>query len=90
MGQQHIGLKVDLIDDAGGIIDSRCARINNQLLVYYTDPVGAYNLRNKQKLSHPNIMGQNKINGTLRLQLNDPYQIQNLSQIKLSVQQTCS
>ena len=90
VGQQHLGVRIELIDAGGDVFDSRCAPIDNRLFVYYSDPVGVYNLRDKQKLSRPSILGQNNVYGTFRVHLNDPYQIQNLSRIKLSIQKTCS
>jgi hypothetical protein len=32
-GQQHIGLRVDLLDAGGNVFDSRCARINNERFI---------------------------------------------------------
>jgi hypothetical protein len=46
-GQQHIGLRVDLLDAGGNIIDSRCARINNERFIRYERPAGTYNLRDR-------------------------------------------
>lgn len=89
-GQQHVGLRVDMLDAGGSIIDSRCTRVNNQLLIVYSDPVGAYNLRDRKRLSRPNIMGQNKISGTLRIQIENTQQLRDLAKVKLSVQQTCN
>lgn len=89
VGVQHVGLKVDLLDANGGVIDSRCAKIENQMFIFYSEPVGTYNLRDMKRLSRPNVMGQNKVHGTLRIQLHNTYQIQNLSRIQLSVEKTC-
>lgn len=89
-GQQHIGLQVDLIDAGGSIIDSRCAKINNQVFINYSDPVGTYNIRDKRRLSRPNVMGQNSVDGTLRVHLKTVEQIENLARIKLTVQKTCN
>ena len=88
-GQQHIGLAVDLLDASGNVLDSRCARINNQLFINYSNPAGAYNLRDKRANSRPNVMGQNNVYGTLRVHVNNQ-QIQDLAKIKLNVQRTCS
>lgn len=88
-GQQHVGLVVDMLDASGNIIDSRCARINNQLFINYTAPVGAYNLRDKRANSRPNVMGQNNVFGTLRVHINDAQQLQDLAKIKLNIQRTC-
>lgn len=88
-GQQHIGLRVDLLDAGGNTIDSRCARINNERFIYYEKPTGAYNLNNLYANSRPNIYGQNNVYGTLQVSINNLQQMQSLAKIKLSIQQTC-
>lgn len=88
-GRQHIGVRIDLIDASGSVFDSRCARVDNQLFINYSDPVGTYNLRDKRRLSRPNVMGQNNVYGTFRVHLHNTSQIENLARIKLSVQKTC-
>lgn len=90
IGQQHMGLVVDMLDASGNIIDSRCARINNELFVFYENPLGAFNLRDKRAFSRPNIMGQNNVYGTLRVNIRDVTQLQDLAKIKLNLQRTCS
>lgn len=90
MGQQHMGLVVDLLDASGNTIDSRCARINNELFVFYEKPSGAFNLRDKRAFSRPSIMGQNNVYGTLRVNIRDVNQLQDLAKIKLNLQRTCS
>ena len=90
MGQQHVGLVVDMLNASGDVIDSRCARINNELFVFYEKPKGAYNLRDIRTDSRPSIMGQNNVYGTLRVHIKDKDQLQDLAKIKLSVQKTCS
>lgn len=90
LGQQHIGLRVDLLDAGGNQIDSRCARINNELFVNYSKPRGTYNLNTLQQDSRPNIMGQNNVYGTLRVNINDIGQLQDLAKIKLNIQRTCA
>lgn len=89
-GQQHIGLTVDMLNASGEIIDSRCARINNELFVFYEKPSGAYNLRDQRTDSRPSIMGQNNVYGTLRVHIKNTDQLEDLAKIKLSVQGTCS
>jgi len=90
VGQQHIGLRVDMIDQNGQLFDSRCARINNELFISYTKPKGVYNLNEQYAIARPNIMGQNEVHGILHLQLTDRDQIKNLKKVTLNIQQTCS
>jgi hypothetical protein len=89
-GQQHIGLRVDLLDAGGDIIDSRCARINNERFIRYERPVGTYNLRDRYTDSRPNILGQENVYGTLRVGIRTTEQLEDLAKIKLTVQRTCT
>jgi hypothetical protein len=89
-GQQHIGLRVDLLDAGGNLIDSRCARINNERFIRYERPVGTYNLRDRYINSRPNIFGQENVYGTLRVGIRTAQQLEDLVKIKLTVQRTCT
>lgn len=90
LGQQHIGLRVDMLDAGGNIIDSRCARINNELFINYENPKGTYNLHDIQRDSRPSIMGQNNVYGTLRVSIRNIQQLEDLAKIKLNIQRTCT
>ena len=89
-GQQHIGLRVDLLDAGGNIIDSRCARINNERFIRYERPAGTYNLRDRYINSRPSIFGQENVYGTLRVGVRTTQQLEDLTKIKLTVQRTCT
>jgi hypothetical protein len=89
-GQQHIGLRVDLLDAGGNIIDSRCARINNERFIHYERPVGTYNLNELYSDSRPNILGQNNVYGTLQVSIKNVQQMKELAKIKLNIQRTCA
>lgn len=89
LGQQHIGLRVDMVDQKGQVFDSRCARINNELFLHFDKPRGTYNLNEMREISRPNIMGQNEVYGVLNLHIKDHYQLKNLAKVRLEVQSTC-
>jgi hypothetical protein len=89
-GQQHIGLRVDLLDAGGNVIDSRCARINNERFIRYERPAGTYNLRDRYTNSRPSIFGQENVYGTLRVGIKTTQQLEDLAKIKLTVQRTCT
>lgn len=89
-GQQHIGLRVDLLDAGGNIIDSRCARINNERFIRYERPVGTYNLNDRYTDSRPSIFGQENVYGTLRVGIRTTQQLEDLAKIKLNIQRTCT
>jgi hypothetical protein len=87
-GEQHIGLQVELVDSGGTTLDSVCTRVNTDAFIRYSDPnLASYEL-NYRSLDHrPDIVGQNKIGGTLRLNVAD---VSNLAKVKLTVQKTCN
>ena len=90
-GRQHIGLKVDLKDAGGRVIDSRCARIDTGLFVGYTEPqfeVVAWNQQNRN--IRPVINGDASVYGVLRLHIKQPEMIGNVSRVNLTVEKTCT
>ena len=89
-GQQHLGLRVDLLDAGGSIIDSRCARINNERFIRYERPAGTYNLRDRYTNSRPSIQGENDVYGILAVHIKNTQQMQELSKIKLSIERACT
>ena len=89
-GQQHIGLRVDLLDADGNIIDSRCVRINNERFIRYERPAGTYNLRDRYTNSRPRIFGQENVYGRIRVGVRTTQQFEDLAKIKLTVQRTCT
>lgn len=91
MGQQHFGLRVDLIDIHGDVMDSRCANINNELFVRYSEPnQGVTNLNNRSAHLRPDIVGQNVMTGTLRLNITNLTNVNSLAKLKLSIEKSCS
>ena len=88
-GQQHLGLQVQLVDGAGSVMDTRCARINNEQFISFRQPQGTVNYNDLASDSQPNIQAQTGLSGTLRVHMKTPHQMQNLSSIRLSVQKTC-
>jgi hypothetical protein len=88
-GQQHLGLRVDLMDAGGGIVDTRCARINNERFINFRQPQGTVNYNDLERNALPNVYGHESVSGTLRVHLKNQYQLQNVSSIRLSVQKTC-
>lgn len=89
VGRPFLAIKVDMQDGAGKTFDSRCTKIDAERFVYYNDPRGSHNYNEFKTRSRPNFMGQNLWQGTLRLNLSNAYEIENLSKIKLSIQNSC-
>ena len=86
----YIGLRVDLLDAGGSIIDSRCARINNERFIRYERPRGTYDLRDRYTNSRPSIQGENDVYGILAVHIKNTQQMQELSKIKLSIERACT
>ena len=89
-GQQHIGLRFDLLDAGGNVIDSRCARIDNRRFIHYDRPQGTYNLNELYTDSRPSILGHNDVYGILQVNIKNTQQMQELAKIKLTVERTCT
>jgi hypothetical protein len=70
IGRQHIGLRVDLKDAGGQVVDSRCAKIDTSLFIRYTESqleVVHWNEGNKN--IRPVIDGNASVYGILRVHL---------------------
>lgn len=89
-GQQHLGIQIEFLDGDGRPITSQCASVNNEMFVAYSQPHGVYNYNQLRQLSRPNIMGQNQMQGTLRIPIGNPHNIEDLAKIRLGVQKTCA
>ena len=89
-GQQHLGLRVDLLDAGGNTIDSRCNKIPTGGLIHYHRPQGTYNLNALYTDSRPSILGQNYVYGNLRVHIKNTQQMQELAKIKLTIERTCT
>ncbi len=91
IGQPHMGLRVDLLDAKGALVDTRCANISTEMFVRYSEPnLPMINWNSERVLVRPDIVGQNKINGVLRVHFNDPAAVADLARIRLNIQQTCT
>lgn len=90
-GRQHIGLRVDLKDASGQVVDSRCAKIDTSLFVRYTEPnfeVVHWNDVNRNL--RPVINGDASVYGVLRVHLHDKDVIGNVNKVSLTVEKTCT
>jgi hypothetical protein len=90
-GQPHLGLRVDMLDAAGALVDSRCANISSEMFIRYSQPnLDLINWNSERSFVRPDIVGQNKINGVLRVHFNNPTVVGDLARIRLNIQQTCT
>ena len=86
-GRPHVGLRVDLVDAGGLVVDSRCAKIDTSLFVnWYSSQ------QEVESASVPRtaINGQASVYGTLRVGMRDPEQFRRAVKIKLNIEKTCA
>lgn len=90
-GRQHIGLRVDLKDAGGRVLDSRCARIDTSLFVNYTEPqFEVVHWNDQSRNLRPVINGDASVYGVLRINLKTKELISDVARISLTVEKTCS
>lgn len=91
VGQQHVGLQVDLLDAGGDVIDSRCAKIKTEAFIKYAEPnVGSANWNNRSSWLRPSIIGQQTVKNEIWLHIHSLEQMNELARIKMSIQKTCT
>jgi hypothetical protein len=90
VGRQHIGLRVDLKDAGGSVVDSRCARIDTSLFVSYTEPrLEVVHWNDANRNLRPVINGDASVYGVLRVHLHNKELIGNVNKVTLTVEKTC-
>ena len=90
VGRQHIGLRVDLKDADGNVLDSRCARIDTSLFVTYTEPqLEVVHWNDRQRNLRPVVNGDASVYGVLRVHLHNKELIGNVNKVTLTVEKTC-
>ena len=91
LGQQRVGLRVDLTDAGGLTLDSRCTEINTELFFKHNDPnLPIMSSREERMYSRPDIVGQNKLNGVLNINVANLAQVGDLAKVRLTIQPSCS
>lgn len=91
VGRQHIGLRVDLKDAGGDVVDSRCARIDTSLFVSYTESqLEVVHWNDANKNLRPVINGDASVYGVLRIHLRTKEQISNVAKVTLNIEKTCT
>ena len=91
VGRQHIGLRVDLKDAGGNVLDSRCAKIDTSLFVTYTESqLEVVHWNDRQRNLRPVVNGDASVYGVLRVHLHNKELIGNISKVSLTVEKTCT
>jgi hypothetical protein len=90
VGRQHIGLRVDLKDAGGNVLDNRCARIDTSLFVTYTESqLEVVHWNDQHRNLRPVVNGDASVYGVLRIHLHNKELIGNISKVSLTVEKTC-
>lgn len=90
VGQQHIGLVVDLKDAGGGTIDSVCATIPTEPLLEYTVPKNEnINWSQYNKHLRPKINGQTSVAGTARIDARN-INLALVDRVDMHLEKTCN
>lgn len=91
IGRQHIGLRVDLKDAGGVVLDSRCAKIDTSLFVSFTEPqFEVVHWNDRERNLRPMINGDASVYGVLRVHLRDKNLVSNVNKVTLTVEHTCT
>jgi hypothetical protein len=91
VGRQHIGLRVDLKDAGGNVLDSRCARIDTSLFVTYTESqLEVVHWNDANRNLRPVINGDASVYGVLRIHLRTKEQISDVAKVTLNIEKTCA
>ncbi len=90
MGQQHIGLVVDLKDAGGSTVDSVCARIPTEPLLDYAVPKNeVINWSHYSQHLRPKINGQTSVTGTVRIDARN-INLASVDRVDMHLEKTCN
>lgn len=90
LGQQRMGIRVDFLDGLGSIVDSNCAEVNNEAFIRHNSPNRQYvTLGQDRDYERPDIVGQNTLQGTINIPVNNVERLNEVTQIEISVEAEC-
>jgi hypothetical protein len=91
VGQQHIGVRVDLKDAGGDVVYSKCGKVPTDKLIRYTESqMEVVHWNDQQRNLRPVINGDASVYGFFRVHLHDKKLIGNVAKITLTVGKTCT
>lgn len=89
-GRQHIGLRVNIRDAGGAVIDSGCVRIDTSTFVDYTEPTNeVVHWNDRSRNLRPYINGRGTYRDVLRMNLTSTGDIDEMAKIDLTIEKTC-
>lgn len=91
VGRQHVGLRVNLLDAGGNIVDSGCTNIDTSAFIGYTESATEVVHWNDQRRNlRPYINGQGSYRDVLKMQVRSTGNVDELARVDLSIEKTCS
>lgn len=91
VGRQHIGLRVNILDAGGNIVDSGCVRIDAASFVGYTEPTNeVVHWNDRSRNLRPYINGQGKYRDVLKMNITSTGEIDEMAKVDLTIEKTCT
>ena len=91
LGKNVVGVRVDVEGRDGTLLDSKCANIPVENIIRFdSNRMRAVNLNQKLMHLRPVLSSKNKLHGTVVVDLDQNYPLQNASNIELTVQTECN
>lgn len=90
-GRQHIGLRVNLRDAGGNIVDSGCINVDASAFIGYTESsTEVINWNDQTRNLRPYINGQGTYRDVLKMNISSTGTVDELAKIDLSIEKTCT
>lgn len=88
--RQEIGIYIEFLDANLTVVESQCTPIPTHNFISYMRPnLGTVNLNNHSKHVRPYFHGQGYLEGKLVFGINDMQQLNQLTKVRLTVQDSC-
>ena len=90
MGQQRMGIRVNFLDGNGYTVDTSCVEVNNEAFIRHNRPNFGYTNLNEDRLyERPDIVGQNTLQGSVNVPVDNVSRLNEVTQIEMLVEKTC-
>jgi hypothetical protein len=91
IGRQHIGLRVNIRDAGGAVVDSGCVRVDAASFLGYTEPTNeVVHWNDRSRNLRPYIDGQGKYRDVLKMNITSTGEIDEIAKIDLTIEKTCT
>lgn len=91
IGRQHIGLRVNIRDAGGAVVDSGCVRVDAASFLGYTEPTNeVVHWNDRSRNLRPYIDGQGTYRDVLKMNITSTGEIDEVAKIDLTIEKTCT